>query len=68
MRPRHPAIRFCPDSFAWLGILTFFAAVLLVGCGKPQNSIVEETDAYRYEDVLAQINAEEAASDQAAEE
>ena len=59
MRPDHPASCFQSALLARLGILALLTFTWLVGCGGANNTIVEETDSYGYDDVLAQIDAEE---------
>ena len=45
-----------------LGVVVFLA--IASGCSGGSNSIVEENDEYSYQDVAAQIAAEEAATDE----
>lgn len=68
MRPYHSVPPFQPDRRTRLGILSVLTSALFLGCSESSNAIVEETDAYSYDDVLAQIDAEEAAEDESAEE
>ena len=54
-------------SLAWLGVTIGLIAVTL-GCNGNSTTVIEETDEYSFDDVAAQLAAEEQASIEGREE